>query len=55
MIAISNNWDGTIDFADAKTFKVLERINVIPDYDERMAEIMLDPVALGVLPRRSAS
>jgi YVTN family beta-propeller protein len=47
VIAISNNWDGTIDFADAKSFKVKERLNVIPDYDERMAEIMLDPVALG--------
>jgi YVTN family beta-propeller protein len=47
VIAISNNWDGTIDFADERTFKVLERINVIPDRDERMAEIMLDPVALG--------
>ena len=47
VIAISNNWDGTIDLADAKTFEVLKRINVIPDYDERMAEIMLDPVALG--------
>jgi YVTN family beta-propeller protein len=47
VIAISNNWDGTIDFADAKTFEVLKRINVIPDYDERMAEIALDPVALG--------
>ena len=47
VIAISNNWDGTIDFADAKTLEVLERINAIPDYDERMAEIMLDPVALG--------
>lgn len=47
VIAISNNWDGTIDFADAKTFEVLDRVNVIPDRDERMAEIMLDPVALG--------
>ncbi len=47
VIAISNNWDGTIDFADARSFEVLERINVIPDYDERIAEIMLDPVALG--------
>jgi YVTN family beta-propeller protein len=47
VIAISNNWDGTIDFADERTFEVLERINVIPDRDERMAEIMLDPVALG--------
>jgi YVTN family beta-propeller protein len=47
VIAISNNWDGTIDFADARTFEVLERINAIPDRDERMSEILLDPVALG--------
>ncbi len=47
VIAISNNWDGTIDFADAKTFEVLDRINAIPDHDERMSEIMLDPVKLG--------
>ena len=47
VIAISNNWDGTIDFADAKTFEVMERINVIPDHDERVAEIMADPERLG--------
>jgi len=46
VIAISNNWDGTIDFADAKSFKVLKRINAIPDYRERMSELMLDPVSL---------
>ncbi len=46
VIAISNNWDGTIDFADANSYEVLDRINAIPDYDERMAEITLDPVAL---------
>lgn len=47
VIAISNNWDGTIDFADAETFEVLERINIIPDYDDRMSELLLDPVGLG--------
>ena len=47
VIAISNNWDGTIDLADANTYEVLDSINVIPDYDERMAELALDPVALG--------
>ena len=47
VIAISNNWDGTIDFADARTFEVLERIDVIPDREERMAEIMMDPERLG--------
>ena len=47
VIAISNNWDGTISFADAKTFEVIEQISAIPDYDERMSELLLDPVALG--------
>jgi YVTN family beta-propeller protein len=47
VIATSNNWDGTITFADAKTFEVVKEMSVIPDYDERMAEILLDPVKLG--------
>jgi YVTN family beta-propeller protein len=47
VIAISNNWDGTITFADAETFEVVKEMSVIPDYDERMAEIALDPVKLG--------
>jgi hypothetical protein len=47
VIAISNNWDGTITFADAKTFKVVKTMNVIPDHDERFAEIAVDPVRLG--------
>ena len=47
VIAVSNNWDGTITFADAKTFEVVKEMSVIPDYDERMAEIATDPVSLG--------
>lgn len=47
VIAISNNWDGTITFADAKTFEVVKEMNVIPDYEDRFAEIAADPYRLG--------
>ena len=40
---VGNNWDGTADIVDARSFKRLARINNIPDRDERMAEIMRDP------------
>jgi DNA-binding beta-propeller fold protein YncE len=44
---VGNNWDGTATVVDAHTLKRLGRINVVPDYDERMAEIQSDPVKLG--------
>ncbi|MGI8631675.1 MAG: YncE family protein [Solirubrobacterales bacterium] len=40
---VGNNWDGTADIIDAKTFEKLARINTIPDKAERMAEIMTSP------------
>jgi DNA-binding beta-propeller fold protein YncE len=46
ILAVSNNWDGTIDLVDPHRFRRLKRINIIPDREERMAEIQLDPVAL---------
>ena len=47
VILVGNNWDGTTDIVDPETFERLDRINVVPDREERMAEIMLDPVRLG--------
>ena len=47
VLVVSNNWDGTADFIDPQTFKRLSRLNIIPDKDERMAEIQADPVKLG--------
>jgi YVTN family beta-propeller protein len=41
---VGNNWDGTADIIDARTFERLARINVIPDKEERLREIMLNPV-----------
>jgi DNA-binding beta-propeller fold protein YncE len=46
VLVVSNNWAGTADVIDPKTFKRLDRINVIPDADERVAEIQADPAAL---------
>jgi YVTN family beta-propeller protein len=43
---VGNNWDGTADIIDARTFERLDRINIIPDKEERMAEIRSDPERL---------
>ena len=44
---VGNNWEGTADVVDPRTFERLIRLNIIPDYDERVAEIMADPPAAG--------
>lgn len=44
---VGNNWDGTADIVDVRTFERLARINTIPDREERMREIMSDPVDYG--------
>ena len=47
VLFVGNNWDGTADIIDPERFTRLDRINVIPDKDERMAEIQSDPQKLG--------
>ena len=39
VVFVGNNWAGTADVLDPRTFERLGRINVVPDYDERMQEI----------------
>ena len=46
VLAVSNNWDGTVDLVNPRTFKRLKRINIVPDYDERFSEIATNPVDL---------
>src|SRR3954470_21638333 len=46
VVMVGNNWDGTADVLDGRTFKRLTRFNVVPDLAERMAEIESDPVRL---------
>jgi len=46
VVFVGNNWDGTADLLAPRTLRRLARVNVIPDYDERMAEIAADPYRL---------
>lgn len=39
VVVVGNNWDGTADVFDPETFEVLKRFDVVPDFDERIAEI----------------
>jgi DNA-binding beta-propeller fold protein YncE len=43
VLYVGNNWDGTADVIDPQTFRRITRFNIIPDKDERMAEIMANP------------
>ena len=47
VLTVGNNWDGTADLIDPVKFTRLGRLNIIPDRDQRMAEIALNPVDLG--------
>jgi DNA-binding beta-propeller fold protein YncE len=47
VLFVGNNWDGTADVVQPRKFKRIARINIIPDIDERMAEIQSDPERLG--------
>jgi DNA-binding beta-propeller fold protein YncE len=43
VLVVSNNWAGTADIVDTRTFKRIKRINVIPDKARRVAQIEADP------------
>ncbi|MFF4325410.1 YncE family protein [Streptomyces sp. NPDC001591] len=48
VLLVGNNWDGTADvLASTGDLARVGRINVIPDKDERLREIYLNPVKLG--------
>ncbi|MEU6890959.1 YncE family protein [Streptomyces sp. NPDC046557] len=48
VLFVGNNWEGTADvLASTGDLAKVGRINVIPDKDERLREIYLDPVKLG--------
>jgi YVTN family beta-propeller protein len=47
MVFVGSNWAGTVDVLNPlNDFKRVARINVIPDIEERLAEIYTDPVRL---------
>ncbi|WP_028662009.1 YncE family protein [Saccharomonospora saliphila] len=39
---VGNNWDGTVDLLDATTLEKYQRIDVVPDLDERVDDMRLD-------------
>jgi DNA-binding beta-propeller fold protein YncE len=43
VLMVGNNWEGTADVVDPTRFKRLQRINIVPDLQERMAEIQSHP------------
>ncbi|MFJ8075004.1 YncE family protein [Streptomyces sp. NPDC096176] len=44
---VGNNWDGTADVIEARgDFAKIGRVNVIPDKEQRLTEIYLNPVKL---------
>src|SRR5215210_1823953 len=47
VLYVGNNWAGTADVVDPHTFKRLARLNIVPDREQRLAEIQSDPVAYG--------
>jgi DNA-binding beta-propeller fold protein YncE len=46
VLFVGNNHDGTADIVDPHTFERLGRMDMIPDIDERMEEIVTDPERL---------
>src|SRR4051812_46403522 len=45
VLVVSNNWAGSADVIDPHTFKRLKRLNVVPDREQRIAEIEADATA----------
>src|SRR5919109_2858296 len=43
VLTVGNNWAGTADLVDPKRFKRLKRLNIVPDLQQRMAEIRANP------------
>ena len=46
VVFVGNNWDGTADVVAPGSFERLGRLDVVPDYDERMQEIAANPYRL---------
>ncbi|MGI8461349.1 MAG: YncE family protein [Solirubrobacterales bacterium] len=48
VLFVGNNWEGTADVIDPNAgYRRIARLDIIPDVEERMAEIVTNPVRLG--------
>jgi YVTN family beta-propeller protein len=43
ILVVGNNWDGTADVVNPRSFKRIARLDIIPDKAERLAEIQASP------------
>jgi DNA-binding beta-propeller fold protein YncE len=48
VLVVGNNWAGTADIVDPHSFERLTRLNIVPDLEQRRAEILADPLATGL-------
>ncbi|MEH6401924.1 MAG: YncE family protein [Sneathiella sp.] len=39
VMVVGNNWDGTADIFDAKSFEKIKRLNIVPDLKQRLSDI----------------
>lgn len=46
VFVVGNNWDGTADLFDARTFEHLKKVDIVPDFAERSSEILNDKDSL---------
>ena len=46
VLYVGNNWDGTAHIVDPKKYEVLDRINIVPDLEKRLQEIVTSPIDL---------
>lgn len=46
VVFVGNNWDGTADLVDPVSFRKVGRLDIVPDYAERMQEILVNPYRL---------
>ncbi|MDA3626845.1 serine/threonine protein kinase [Saccharopolyspora sp. WRP15-2] len=51
---VGNNWDGTVDLVDAEHFGKYQRIDVVPDLQQRLAEMTPDEHAAMAVIRNTA-
>jgi YVTN family beta-propeller protein len=47
VLLVGNNWEGTADIVDPERFERIGRLNIVPDREQRLAEIQADPAAYG--------
>ncbi|MGB0190357.1 MAG: hypothetical protein ACPF9W_05235 [Nocardioides sp.] len=55
VVYVGNNWDGTADVLLPGSFRRIGRLDIVPDYDERIAEISLNPTGWSTTSPSSSS